>query len=492
MSISKNPHRLSYQSSCDCAIDRAIRLGNNYIFITGATRQADTPAAKSYIVYHIRVGDIETKHRYSDFESLQRSLSKLHPIIIVPPIPEKHSLASYAAVQTRVKDDLSMVEKRKRMLQTFLNKVARHPELGRDHVFHDFLDCTKIWTNVVRSPPLSTLPKNLLMMVLRKQQDNQIKILPVNLIPSQSTYTLKNPDPRFEQIEQTTFRIANYMTNHLDKSQRKVIRRLGELVSDYAEEGAAYGQLSLNETKEVSKAIRKIGFAVETSCAETNQMFISLEGEFSEPIQEHAQLAHIVKQVLRFRSQKHAQVELIESVLASKQKAYDNLQRIEEDSERLQQTMTTEEAEADQPPTITPEDISPEDYYSPVLQRNKIRPKRQWSGKPFQFFSAVGNTFSSILDVDPETTRRNQIEKTKDVIEKLQEALQLTRDDLLEASANIDEDLIRFQRQKAKDLRDMLLVYAKTHIRHCQKNKEAWQKARTEVDTIPSWPFPNK
>ncbi|KAI9011016.1 hypothetical protein CLU79DRAFT_709980 [Phycomyces nitens] len=491
MSLSKNPHRLSYQSSCDCAIDRAIRLGNNYIFITGATRQADTPAAKSYIVYHIRVGDIETKHRYSDFETLQRSLSKLHPVLIVPPIPEKHSLAAYAALQTRVKDDLSMVEKRKRMLQTFLNKVARHPELGRHHVFHDFLDCTKIWTTVLRSPPLSTLPKNLLMMVLKKQPDNQIKILPVNLIP-QTTSALKNPDPRFEQIEQTTFRIANYMTNHLDRSQRKVIRRLGELVSDYAEDGAIYNQFSLNETKEVSKAIKKIGFAVDTTCAETNQMFISLEGEFSEPIQEQAQLAHTVKQVLKFRSQKHAQVELIESVLATKQKAFDNLQRIEDESKRLQETITTEQTQVDPTPTIPPEEVSPEDYYSPVLQRNKIRSTRQWSGRPFQFFSAVGNTFSNIIDVDPETTRRNQIEKTKEVIDNLQQALQLTRDDLLEASSNLDADLIRFQRQKAKDLRDMLLVYAKTHIRHCQKNKEAWQEARAEVDTIPSWPFTNK
>lgn len=51
----------------------------------------------------------------------------------------------YAVLQARVKDDLPTIEKRKRMLQTFLNRVARHPELGRDHVFHRFLENGVIW-----------------------------------------------------------------------------------------------------------------------------------------------------------------------------------------------------------------------------------------------------------------------------------------------------------------------------------------------------------
>jgi hypothetical protein len=38
-----------------------------------------------------------------------------------------------------------MVEKRKRMLQTFLNRVAKHPELGKDHVFHRFLESGVAW-----------------------------------------------------------------------------------------------------------------------------------------------------------------------------------------------------------------------------------------------------------------------------------------------------------------------------------------------------------
>lgn len=69
-------------------------------------------------------------------------------------------------------------------------------------------------------------------MVISKQPDVQAHtfnaVLSSNLIPTPSAaYQLKNPDPRFEESEKFTFRIANYMSNNLDKSQRKVIRRLG-------------------------------------------------------------------------------------------------------------------------------------------------------------------------------------------------------------------------------------------------------------------------
>lgn len=66
----------------------------------------------------------------------------------------------YAALQTRVKDDLAMIKKRKRMLQTFLNRVAKHPQLGRDHVFHRFLENGVVWVSDVNKQTiwyLSTL-----------------------------------------------------------------------------------------------------------------------------------------------------------------------------------------------------------------------------------------------------------------------------------------------------------------------------------------------
>lgn len=36
----------------------------------------------------------EVKRRYSEFESLRKSLLKLYPILLIPPIPEKHTLCN--------------------------------------------------------------------------------------------------------------------------------------------------------------------------------------------------------------------------------------------------------------------------------------------------------------------------------------------------------------------------------------------------------------
>lgn len=80
------------------------------------------------------------------------------------------------------------------------------------------------------------LPKNSLQMVVSQQTDIPAHasntILSNSLVPIPTTaYVLKNPDARFEESEKFTFRIANYMSNNLDKSQRKVIRRLGGMHS---------------------------------------------------------------------------------------------------------------------------------------------------------------------------------------------------------------------------------------------------------------------
>lgn len=41
-----------------------------------------------------------------------------------------------------------MIARRKRMLQTFLNRIARHPILTNERVFHRFLDGEVSWVSL--------------------------------------------------------------------------------------------------------------------------------------------------------------------------------------------------------------------------------------------------------------------------------------------------------------------------------------------------------
>ncbi|KAF7728888.1 Sorting nexin, cytoplasm-to-vacuole targeting pathway/endosomal sorting [Apophysomyces ossiformis] len=317
------------------------------------------------------------------------------------------------------------------------------------------------------------------------EMSSQTNVLSNNLIPIPTTgYMLKNPDPRFEESEKFTYRIANYMSNNLDKSQRKVIRRLGELANDYAELGAVYNGFSLNESDAVAHAIEKIGQAVDASYTETGKMVSALESDFAEPIQEHSQFAQTVKQVLRFRHLKHAQVELIEGSLQNKKENLEYLLQMEQEARRLEEAITRERTIGSNAVDID-EINAPVDNYTDngTTYSNAARRPKSW-GNPIQMISAVGHTLQGIIDVDPEATRRSQIGKTEDAKEVLQSALKVAREDLAGVSSNVQNDLDRFQREKLRDLRDMLIAYAKIHVRYCQKNLESWQEARTEIDKI--------
>lgn len=88
------------------------------------------------------------RRRYSQFLSLHQALQGLYPVLIIPPIPSKQSITDYAVKgQSKTKEDATTISKRKRLLEDFLRRLARHPILGGDHVFHRFLDDSASWVS---------------------------------------------------------------------------------------------------------------------------------------------------------------------------------------------------------------------------------------------------------------------------------------------------------------------------------------------------------
>jgi sorting nexin-41/42 len=94
--------------------------------------------------------DLEVRRRYSEFASLREALSKLHPTLIIPPIPEKHTMADYAANPTKAKQDQQIIDLRKRMLAVFLNRCRRMQEVREDGVWWRFLDPNSSWVRILQ------------------------------------------------------------------------------------------------------------------------------------------------------------------------------------------------------------------------------------------------------------------------------------------------------------------------------------------------------
>ncbi|OUM65531.1 hypothetical protein PIROE2DRAFT_59962 [Piromyces sp. E2] len=107
----------------------------------------------SYIVYTIQTIEkeghkvlFETKRRYSEFDMLQKHLIARFPTLIVPPIPSKSNIIEYATGSGKNQKD-TMVEKRKRMLQTFLNRLRKHPVFSSMHIVHLFIQSGAQWSS---------------------------------------------------------------------------------------------------------------------------------------------------------------------------------------------------------------------------------------------------------------------------------------------------------------------------------------------------------
>lgn len=501
-------------------------------------------SSSSFISYTISIQNIkEAKRRYSEFESFRRSLVRLHPTALIPPIPEKHSLSDYASDYTsqKQKDDAAIIEKRKRMLQRFLTRLVVHPILKKEHVLHCFLDGNYTWHDIRHSAPLLNLPKDPLLPIdnsfassiasnlpLGSQTTNGVNTTSNIPIPS-SSYTLKYPDKEFEEAESKVDKTARHTTAQFEKSQKRILRRLGDLSNDYGELGSAYNALSLNESGVASTSIEKLGQVIDGSSKSTKAMVDSLEVEFAEHVQDYTQYVYIAKQILRYRRMKQSQLELIEELIDSKQGSLRSLMKTEDESEKLKSSMDqlsvspvptkatsksgsySSGSMVDEDSNIDTESIEdgfsaiiksssgvdeensednnketivdssyPPSASAPILRASKNQTKK-WSS-PRKLFSAVTYTIQGMIDTDPEQTRRNQILKLKESIAHLEQARSSIRQEIKDMSIEIQEDFDRLQTQKEVELRAILISFAKIHMRFCEQNMTSWESIRNDVE----------
>jgi len=271
-----------------------------------------------------------------------------------------------------------------------------------------------------------------------------------------------------------------------------------DYAQDHADLGAALNGFSLNESGELSGAIEKTGQAVDATYMSTTQLvrikniydpcqrnntiyFIQLqdlEQNWAEPLHEYSQFASIIKKLLAYRHQKHVQYEMTQDALENKREQLEDLEKSEREARRLEEALgrgrlngaspvsPSTEGEVDEP-TEPVSPASPPTYVPPHPGPNPARRRTKAPG--MGLLNALSYTLHGMMDVDPETARRNGITKTRENISQLEDALHLAAQDLKYSSSTIQADLDRFQRQKVADLREMAISIAKSHRDWCKK-----------------------
>ncbi|KAG8679510.1 Sorting nexin, cytoplasm-to-vacuole targeting pathway/endosomal sorting, partial [Ceratobasidium sp. 395] len=358
-----------------------------------------------FIAYVIRAGNSEARRRYSEFESLRNSLAKLYPTLIVPPIPSKQSLGDYAIKQSKAKEDASLIARRRRMLQVFLNRVARHPILSNEHVFHRFLERDVSWSEVLHSPPLVNLPKNILKAPAHNPTESgpAYASLPV---PSPS-HPLRRPDQRFLDSESFTQKFEAHLSGPLEKVTRRAAKRWAEHSHDTAELGAALNALSLSLPPHESDAVERTGQAVDAAYVGSTKLVQSIESGWTEPLHEYAMFAGIIRRLLVYRHQKHVQYEMTLESLENKRETLEDYERSEAEAQRLASALSAATAprRPSASPSLTPNNNTVALPGTPPIQEGQaqgqgLSPRPGASPAPSADSLTQSPTQVSIPDVD--------------------------------------------------------------------------------------------
>ena len=154
------------------------------------------------------------------------------------------------------------------------------------------------------------------------------------------------------------------------------------------------------------------------------------EQSWTEPLHEYSQFADIIRKLLTYRHQKHVQYEMTKYALESKREQLEDIERSEAEAQRLQSALSgatqpsgtirrtggrsvlSGEIDEDDGSGSAPTVPAPSVYSSQPLQ-----PRRKQSG--VGLLGALSYSLHGLMDVDPETARRNQLSKTKESISQV-------------------------------------------------------------------------
>ena len=221
-----------------------------------------------------------------------------------------------------------------------------------------------------------------------------------------------------------------------------------------SELGTLYNGWSLSEDK-LARAIEHTGQAIDTITETSQQLAAATQSSLGAYLKQCEQYSKVIDKVLRWRHKKHAEFESLSESLIDRQNKLEKLESSEHESQRLSAVLSAEGVSGT--------------YVPPAgVQRS----------------TGILATINSLIDNDPESTRRRTISKTKDKITTIEDQREACRHELLAANAAIQKDLDHFQEQKVADTRNAFLAFAIAQRDYHRKSLAAWQEAKGVIEKV--------
>lgn len=334
------------------------------------------------------------------------------------------------------------------------------------------------------SPPVSLLPKNILrappLDPAKAQGDLAYANLPIPAHTSKASKSASDPvSTRLLAVEKTSKDFEAILSSTLEKTNRRILKRFGDLSVDYNELGANYNAFSLSEAPQIAGSIEKLGQACdETYLAMANLVF-SLSNAFSEPLGEQTQMLTIIRQLLKYRRQKMTQVEQTGDLLQQKRESLESLERSEIEAKRIDGVLN--QMGHDTPAGEFPPTHDPQPQSSP--------PKSKTSIGGFFGLGKLNHAIHSLTDTDPALSRRNRIGSTKELIGSLEVASQNSARDLKYIDETVSAEIDEWEESRRRDWSQLTASVGNSYVEWAKKCLESWEETERTIQEIPAREF---
>lgn len=523
----------------------------------GKSNEGMANTLKKYIVYTIKLinsdnakEEIQTRRRYSDFESLRDVLTKVFPLLIIPPIPPKNyftlnvlnglvganssstsnngngssapetsqnnlSGATYSYINSNHLNKNKLIEHRKRLLSNFLNNCLHIPQIRNLEFFAKFLDPSANWSDEITLIS-SQLPKS----VYQLNPENGLRSdalysefpLPASNNPlgipflknakkiTKTTNKLlgtgasaESPTPEQEVAHPNASGNAEAQhhvvrTSHLDDINEKIMSNFIGLSSDYVELGIVLNTFSLlwADWQKI-----KIGKNPEPDSIKPDVIFDKIGVAFDKSF---ITIIALIGELETKFSEPLGEAVQYSAILQSVKKFHDRKLKQKEflDAEVKEKKKEFAELRKAEVEATNLENAMNSQVLDTAADGEVNSPASQkTSAKKRLFpnmssFKKITKYVSDIMDQNPDLTRKQRVTQLQSRITTLEQCQNIMLEDISYITDELDKNFRSFHQQEFKSIYQILLSYNGIMISWAKKNIEIWEEIKEEIETFGS------
>ncbi|KAI8810240.1 hypothetical protein BJ742DRAFT_801127 [Cladochytrium replicatum] len=279
-----------------------IPIASQLINIVVGEPQKHGEGASAYVSYQVstktilesfRNPEMSVRRRFQDFDWLHQQLTEELPDAILPPLPDKHRMEYI----TGDRFSNEFIERRRMLLELYLQRLTRHPKLMRSVALRTFLESTDL-----RPTKEET-----------KREAHVFENLSDTLLNAFSK--VRKQDERFIKFRESVTTLEDNLMA-VDRLHARAMRQYAELEMEMNEFAQCMKTLASMETQ-VTNQLTDFGSVIRHLSAMIREKARQEEATYVANIREYISYCSSVKDVLRLRDQKQVDHEELTQYLST-------------------------------------------------------------------------------------------------------------------------------------------------------------------------------